>query len=133
MKRQSDASFKRRLKKSQDGVDATKVWFESRGHKIEKPKTRIRPSYEQRFEYMDDGDLLLIQEKDGKEVKRIIEVKTKSVDFDSVESYPYKDIVLDEVYKVNRLRKNKNRPVAYVLVNKSLTGALIIKWSTFSD
>lgn len=81
------------------------------------PKT-VRPSYEERYDYVDDGDLLLPTRM---EVKRR---KGDDMDFTTLDEYPHKTVFVDEVYKVDR--KHRLPLFSYIVLNRTRTHAIAI-------
>lgn len=87
-----------------------------RGHRV-----RILPSswsntIGQPGQYVDDGDL---------EITQRVEVKHwPHIDFQSREQVPYPNIIVDEVYKIEK--RHEVPLYAYIIVNASMTGYLLI-------
>ena len=86
-----------------------------RGHRVRVIPNTVRPSFAERWEHTDSGDL---------EVTLRVEVKHVRINFHSRESFPYDSLIVDEAYKVE---KQHELPLyGYAQVNASLTGCLII-------
>lgn len=88
-----------------------------------KPK-KITPTYEQRKDYLDDGDFLY--KRPNKEKWEIAEVKHKQMEWTDADSFPYETVFVSNVHSVER----GHEPHLWVLVNKSITHAIIIPKST---
>lgn len=85
---------------------------------------KLAPTYEERHLYTDDGDFLF--KRPGKDKWEIAEVKHKNMEWTDVESFPYETIFVSNVHSVER----GHEPHLWVLVNKSLTHAILIPKST---
>lgn len=87
-----------------------------RGGRVRVMPFTVCPSYAARLSHTDDGDL---------EVTKRLEVKHwPNIDFRSLTDVPYKNIIIDEVYKVD---KPHELPLdEYRIVNASMTACLIV-------
>jgi hypothetical protein len=95
-------------------------WLANTGHKVNMPVNSLAPNQEERHKHYDNGDIF---------VTKRVEVKYwPDIDFHSVEDVPYKDVIIDEAYKV--AKHHPNTLYGYVIVNKSETGGLVITTST---
>jgi hypothetical protein len=85
---------------------------------------KLSPTYEERHMYSDDGDFLF--KRPGKDKWEIAEVKHKNMHWTDADSFPYDTVFVSNVHSVER----GHEPHLWVLVNKSLTHAIIIPKST---
>lgn len=67
----------------------------------------------------DNGDMMIFAR---------IEHKVRNIDFTSRDDFPYKSIIIDEVYKVN---KKEDKVLMYVLENKAGTHAAVVYGCTY--
>jgi len=95
-------------------------WLLEQGFDAEVRLSKLAPDYDSRLEYSDSGDIkVTIRGKDYR-----YEVKNRELDFDSVDSFPYPSIIVDEKYKVDR---NHELPLwGYAIVNRNRTGFITI-------
>ena len=121
----TEEEFHRDLKGSFDAQFALAKHLCKKGKDLYIPGLQIAPSYKERYKYMDDGDLFVVN-KDGS--RYCIQVKGSPQSFKSVKSWPYPDIIVDESYKIKR--QEKNPPRFYATVNGELTGCITIRWDT---
>lgn len=111
----TDPTFVDDLRRSQRWPVVIAHWFQKRGFDVIIRGQRIRPSADERFAFADGGDLHVLQR---------IEVKHRpDIDFDSVESFPYDEIIVDVAHSWDKARP---KPFAYFIVNASGTGAFIV-------
>ncbi len=115
----SDEEFLKDYETSVDVVGQVVEWLKTKGYNCREIPSDIRPDSSVRMEYMDDGDIEVIQR---------CEVKYRQIDFDSVEAFPFPTVFIDEEYKL--LRHHPATLYGYVIVNKSRTGMLLIPRST---
>lgn len=116
---QSDAHFKSELEKSQPTVDMVGKWLEGRGHDITINEMKYRSSYSQRMECGDNGDITLHKRVGDKTVDLRVEIKRRSIVFTGVHDFLFDTLIVDEVYKVDRV--DMNQVAAYFSVNKAGT------------
>lgn len=83
---------------SQPYIEAVFQWLRSLGYDVTKKHQELTPDYGSRWEHTDDGDL---------EIVRIAEVKSMRFNFDSLKSYPYDDVIVNESYKIDTREKNQ--------------------------
>ena len=95
-------------------------WNMSIGIKAKK----LAPSYEERHRFTDGGDFLF--KRPNKDLWEIAEVKHKNMEWTDEASFPYQTIFVSNVHSVDR----GHNPHLWVLVNKSITHAIIIPKST---
>ena len=113
-----DDQFRSALDQSRVAAKIVCDWLCNKGYEIEQLSQDTTPSREDRWSFVDDGDLEMI-------TRKRIEVKHwPDIDFQSLSSVPYSEIIVDEKYKVE---KNHARPLlAYITVNKSMTAVIFI-------
>lgn len=113
-----------RIDESEDVVDLICRWLNRKGFDAKKIPATKTPDYKHRMQHTDDGDIAALIK--GKQQR--VEVKGSSKRFDSIESYPYPTVIIDEAYKVT---KEHTLPLyGYVIVNKQRTGFLAIPFTT---
>jgi hypothetical protein len=128
----TEEEFHGLLQQSRITVRAVVKWLNSLGHKVLFMENEDCPIGKKhlRWDYVDLGDV---------EITQRIEVKQKlKVDWDSLESFPFPDVIIDEPYKLFKkdkhgkpfpkyLTANKKELSlhSYIIVNKSATGCLI--------
>lgn len=111
----SDEQFIKELKASQDTVWLAAQFLSEKGHNVVVRAQHIRPTFDQRHQYADSGDLEIIQ---------TVEVKRRpDLHFTSAEDYPFKTIIVDTV---SAFDNKKNKPYLYMIVNAEATHAVII-------
>lgn len=111
-----DEEFLALLAKSQQVALLVANALTHKGHHVRILPGEVRPSFEERMDYVDDGDL---------EVTMRVEVKHRpKLDFSSLESFPHKTVIVDEAYKADK--KHPTKIYCYVIVNAACTAALII-------
>lgn len=112
--------FKELLEKSKESVWLIASHYTRLGHNVRILPTIVAPTKEQRWDYVDDGDIEIIFR---------IEIKNwNHIDFSSVDDIPYDDIIVDEAYKIEK--EHSSKLFAYHIVNASQTGYLFIPAST---
>jgi len=112
-----DKAFVRDIKRSELSVQRVLREIRSMGYKAHAPETVISPTYETRWDYVDDGDIHM---EDG----RIVQVKHSRTDF--TWSWPYKDMIVDEWYKAFKYVPE----VEYIIVNPPMTHYIVVRGST---
>lgn len=108
----SDQSFIRSLLESQGAASSVASWLQGCGFDVMMRPASVRPSFEERVDYADSGDL---------EVRMRIEVKHRGIHFTCADDYPYDTVIVDECFKVERI--DKNRLWGYVIINAAGTHA----------
>jgi len=109
-----DPTFVADLRASERAVERVARWLRERGYPVILRPTDIRPSAEQRAGYTDEGDLAILQ---------TVEIKHRQFSFSTRESYPFPTAIVDNCAYFD---KKRPRPCMYLLVNKEMTGALIV-------
>jgi len=78
----------------------------------------LRESEAERMDFADDGDLML---------QCRIEHKVRDISFRDAGDFPYPTLIVDEVYKVDRI---KARPFRYIIENREGTRIAVIRSAT---
>jgi hypothetical protein len=121
MKTQED--FVRNLEISQEAVELVVDWLAGYGYDVTLLPHTVAPTKEERFQHMDQGDIMIRQR---------VEIKHRvDIDFQSVKDFPFDTIIVDEKYKIDK--RSINTLHAYVIVNKSKTGCLVIPKNTYPN
>ena len=95
-------------------------WLTGNGYDIKILPGTTTPNEAERFSHVDHGDLEIIQR---------IEVKYwPDIDFESLASVPYKDIIVDEAYKIDKFKPASL--YGYIIINASKSGCLLISART---
>lgn len=113
-----DKAFIRDINRSQLSVQKVLREMHKMGYKAHAPETVISPTYEDRLDYVDDGD---IHVDDG----RIVQVKHIRTDF--TWSWPYNEMIVDEWYKAFKYVPD----VEYIIVNPAMTHYIVVHGSTY--
>lgn len=123
-KEANNKSFNAHLRDSREAVNFYAKYLTRLGCQIEIPEERLTPTYEQRLEYADSGDLFT-QIGD----KRIrLEVKQRrNIEFSGRADYPYQSIM---VCAAHSFEYADPKPYVYVILNRSLTAAAYILGDT---
>lgn len=90
--------FLRDLAASRHRVNRFAAMQKSLGFEIWMPPETTRPTEAERFNYSDDGDLMLSMR---------IEHKSRSFNFTSRDDFPYPTLIVDEKYKEDRKNAEK--------------------------
>ena len=114
-----DHKFKQDFNASQEAVLKVAGYLQKIGREIMLPAIKFRPSNKERNNYRDQGDL---------KVLKTHQVKRRGLEFDSLESYPYPTVIVDEEYKINL--QYQNPPQGYWVLNKNMSGAIFVSWDT---
>lgn len=85
------------------------------GLPVSLPVSKLRPTSEERRQYMDSGDL---------EVTMRVEVKHRDISFTCADDYPYPTLYVDEEYKLPAQRRVSL--LGYAIVNKEGTHCAFI-------
>lgn len=111
----TDEEFITALRQSQAAVDKVAQWLKTRGAYVSVPEVKVRPSFEDRFSYQDNGDILITQR---------IEVKHKQLDFTCRDDYPFATVFLDASYKIDSM--GWGQLDSYVLMNRAKTHVAVV-------
>lgn len=117
-----DASFVDDLLNSQSHVFKVGHWLMKCGYEPEIAEVHVRDCVENMNDYSDDGDLFIEGNR--------LEAKQRMLNFDSQESFPYPTIIVDVAHTWDRAEQ---KPLAYILTNKSVTCCLVVLGSTFES
>lgn len=112
----SDQDFIDSLRESQGAVDATQQLLLSQGETIVRPAMNIRPSFKDRKNYSDDGDLF---------IQRRIEIKKRSFSFSGADDFPYDSVFVDSADRVD-----SSRVWRYYIWSDDLKSFLIVPSNT---
>ena len=115
----TDAEFLAALSDSQAAVDTVAAFLAKHGATVAVQPVKVRPTFEQRFEYQDSGDIHITQR---------IEVKQKQTDFTCSDDFPFETIITDAVYKVDTIPWGQLH--SYVIVNRDMTHAALVPSQT---
>lgn len=117
MSTDSDAVFTKKLLKSREDNNRFALRYENTGVQLSMPPLKIVGHANWR-EGVDGGDFIL---------NAIVEHKVRpDLCFTDCESYEYKTVYIDEVYKWNDKRDNNRTPLFYVVENCDRTHAVVI-------
>jgi hypothetical protein len=95
-------------------------WLTGKGANVRLIPSTISPNEAVRFEHADMGDIEIVMR---------CEVKHRpTLDFMSMDDFPYPDIIIDETYKIEKFPKATL--YGYVIVNSSMTAAITIPRET---
>lgn len=111
------AQFCKDLGTSRGAVLAVAAFLQVKGRDVTLPAHRVTPTWEDRYAFQDQGDLM---------VAKPHQVKETSYEFTSKNDFPFDQIIVDEEYKIKR--QLDNPPAGYWIVNKAKTAALFIPW-----
>lgn len=114
-----DPSFVEDLKASEEHVWKVARWLHSIGRSVAVQPTRVRPSSDERFDYGDQGDLVVLQR---------VEVKQRKLDFTCYDDFPRFGepapwAIVDVCHAWDRAWP---KPAFYVNTNRQATHAFII-------
>jgi hypothetical protein len=122
---EQDAQFVARLKKSSGPVFAAARYLHALGDlEIYIGPQRIRPSFADREDYRDDGDMRV--RKVGRERWMKVEAKGRTFSFTCAEDFPHPTFYME---RPNRIARN-GVAYAYFVVNQELTHAAVIYGAT---
>jgi hypothetical protein len=113
-----DADFARDLKASDPAVQVIAAWLRSHGRRVEVYPQHVRPTFVQRADYYDNGDLGLI---DVDPIEKV-DVTHRGFSFESRASYPFDTIIVGHIPKLNRFMC-----AWYISCNPDLTHCAVIK------
>ncbi len=115
----ADAAFRADFDQSHATVWIVGRWLADLGFEVAAPVPALRPNAEERAAYADDGDLV---------IKKVVEVKRRSIDFTGAHDYPYDSVFVNEAYKLTRERLAV--VWGYVVVNRAGTHAAVVHTNT---
>ena len=118
--------FKKHLKASVKPMFVVAEYLYKKGFGVDIKPMRISPTYEDRMDYVDDGDLIVYKD----DVSYIIEVKCMSREFKTSEDWLFPSTIVCAKHSFDN---KKVKPYAYILLNKHHTNAMVIKCSTYKD
>lgn len=112
----SDELFLKELKESREAVHRFAWKCRSDGVMAWVAPERTRPSYKERGDYSDSGDMLV--------QGRVEHKHRKTLAFTSEKDYPYRTVFVCEAYREDR--KTGDEPIAYVIENSDGTHAAVV-------
>ncbi|MFA5054071.1 MAG: hypothetical protein WC565_08425 [Parcubacteria group bacterium] len=115
----AEGAFLTALAESAASVNLCAAWLARHGYQTRIVPTVVRPDSSVRMQYGDGGDI---------EITKRVEVKQRSLPFTSASDYPYPTVLVDEVYKVDRL--GMTGLDGYMIVNSDGTVACVVKKAT---
>lgn len=108
--------FVRLLNNSNNVTEQVVAFLKARGYDVEAIPNTLTPDWELRWQYTDNGDILIRQR---------IEVKHfQKLDFRSIDEIPFEYLIIDETYKV--IAPHTLTLFVYILVNASRTGCAVV-------
>jgi len=114
--------FKKHLEDSKDGVWQVARWLTELGYPTQVNPTTVTPSYEERLNFVDGGDIYISQR---------IEVKALSASFTCADDWVFGDKFI--VCAKHSFDNAKPKPFMYVYLNKERTHVAIVKSDTRSQ
>lgn len=114
----TDPKFPEDLTESNEHAWQVARWFQSQGIPVAVQPIRLRPTPEERGEYGDNGDLLIVQR---------VEVKQRRFDWTCRDDFPYPTIIVDVCHTWDRAFP---KPYLYVITNQSVTRAILVEGRT---
>jgi hypothetical protein len=118
---QSDDDFVEQLRNSNPAVLKVGAYLErvaDDGYTVTVHPVRIRPTFEQRFAYKDDGDFTIAFRG---------EVRHRQLHFTSADDYPFPYVNADDCKKIDDAHP---KPYGYFQVNADMTVAAFVPHST---
>jgi hypothetical protein len=111
------AKFQNRLRSSSNAVAVVASWLNRKGKHIEIPSMRISPTADQASDYLDGGDLYIIE-------KKRVEVKHLGINFTSADDWPFREIFISNVAAVDR---SFDQVSAWVSVSQDMGYIAVVK------
>jgi hypothetical protein len=108
--------FKNHLEDSKEGVWQVARWLTDLGYPTQVNPTFVSPSYEERLNFLDGGDIYISQR---------IEVKALSASFTCKEDWQFRDKFI--VCAKHSFDNAKPKPFMYIYLNKDKTHIAIVK------
>jgi hypothetical protein len=115
----SDKEFVSALNKSTNTVSVIANFLFAQGLQVLIKPTIVRSNFEDRHNFIDDGDL---------EIRQRIEVKHRNIEFTNANDYPFSSVIVDEQFKIDRIPAS--HLWAYIVVNNSISHICLIKSGT---
>ena len=116
-----EATFRGNLTHSREAALVVADYFRRLGYEVDVPRTKIRPTFEERAAYGDEGVDVWICRPDSM-IRSKVEVKGRSLDFSGADDYPFATVNVDRVVKV----ATYGLAVLYVSTNSALTHGCFI-------
>ena len=108
-----------------DNAEMVAMILRQRGFSVRVLPHSVSPNVQERWKHVDEGDLEI---NSNGTVERIELKHWPSVNFHSLESVPYQNVIVDEAYKIEK--DHRYLLHAYFILNASRTGCLVIPAST---
>lgn len=121
---ESDSVFIQELRKGHSWQLWVAVLFLKEGFIVEVPKLEIRPGRAKINDYTDNGDISI--HVNGR--RNRFECKSRNLDFNSSEDYPYETALVDRVNTWKR--KADKKPLAVILVSQITGNCVVVPVST---
>jgi len=122
---ESDEIFLRELKKGYKHQLIVAEYLKSKNLKIDVDGLRIRKQKKDIPRFRDEGDLFFINKNNN---KIPIEVKSRNINFTSINDFPYNDIFVD--MKSCWDRKEKYKPCAIIMISQLTHEMIVVPVST---
>jgi len=122
------ARFLKRLDASRPSVFKVAEWLHRQGFTIKVPSISYADYASEHLKHVDEGDLFIKKPNDADWMR--VEVKHVSLEFDESGKWPFKTVI---VSNKNAIDRADPLPVAYVLVNKSMTHGGIVYSKTKNE
>ena len=111
--------FLNHLDKSEKAVNVVATWLASMGYDVSINELKRAKNHENWHENIDNGDIIL---------KQRIEVKQLSVNFSSINDWPFKEKFI--VCAKHSFDNVDNKPLVYIILNKDGTYAAVVYGNT---
>lgn len=117
----SSTAFLRDLSASRRRVNDFASMHAGRGVSIWMPPEETRPTEEDRFEYSDSGDLMVMLR---------VEHKVRGFSFTCRDDFPYPTVIVDEVYKEDK-KASEDGPLGMCIIESSdnACAAVVYGWT----
>lgn len=118
----TNREFLSALDRSRTAVWVAAQWLLRQGYDAQIRPALERPTFEDRNEFADNGDI---------EIKQRVEVKHRFLSFTNEDSYPYDTVIVDEKYKIDRI--NSAELYQYIILNEEMTHCCVVYGITRSQ
>lgn len=116
-KTKSDEEFKEKFDRSVEAVEMTYWYLLQLGLTVFMPEPVFRDAYEERKNYIDNGDLF-IQHNPPYGPLQTIEVKRRKQVFSGEHDYPWDGVMVNQIFKVDK--DYENPLYAYLIISNDL-------------
>lgn len=114
------ARFQKSLIKSHNAVVLVAEWFKANGYEVNIEPLRVSPTFEERQEYSDQGDLYV--KMDGQWER--IEVKNPKCDFTHLGNFPFRNRLF--ICQTRAWDRAEPKPHRFYIVNRARTHAAVV-------